>query len=185
MENQRRPQVYLLHFFLKGLSLRSLGSLPLAQLPAKRSDVPCAQSWAAQSVSNPVDVDDWKPIRCFLEMRRQRLLVFLKGTRLSKSFWDFWRTWQRADVLGFPGDHKVYPMRARTKACDFKSHQSILQVASRWRQNVSRENDNKTNRSKTTVWIMILPVHKTKRWTFNDARNNSNNLAIRLHRSLL
>ena len=56
LENQRKLGVQcIVHAFAffpqnQGLSLRSLGYLTLAQLPAKRSDVPCAQSWAAQSL---------------------------------------------------------------------------------------------------------------------------------------
>ena len=157
LENQRK--FGLLAFQSQGLSLRSLGSLTLVQLPAKRSDVPCTELGSSESgnestrccvfpkLGDPTTILGWS-------IFEERFLGFLENL-----------TSERADVLGFmPGDQKVYPMRARTKACDFKSHQSILQVASRWRQDVSREHDNKTfkQEQQKTVWIMILPVHETK-----------------------
>ena len=47
LENQRK--FGLLAFQSQGLSLRSLGSLTLVQLPAKRSDVPCTELGGSES----------------------------------------------------------------------------------------------------------------------------------------
>ena len=51
LENQRKFGLLAFAFFAQsqGLSLRSLGSLTLVQLPAKRSDVPCTELGGSES----------------------------------------------------------------------------------------------------------------------------------------
>ena len=158
LENQRK--FGLLAFQSQGLSLRSLGSLTLVQLPAKRSDVPCTELGGSESGN----AETWDHSSLALT-RSYFFFIFLGGPRIltvwsrfpeSKGFRGFPQnlTSERpdgADVLGFcPRHDKVYPMRARTKACDFESHQTILPAATR--QDISSwEHQTKTNSK--TLWL--------------------------------